>query len=90
MIIRFFIYMLLFYLGFKVVRSILNPGSKGAGRMFPSKPGEIDDIMIKDPVCNVYFPKREGIHLREKGKDLYFCSVQCRDKYLKQTTNETK
>jgi YHS domain-containing protein len=38
--------------------------------------------MIKDPFCEVYFPKRNGVHLNLSGKDLYFCSNQCKDKYL--------
>ncbi len=44
--------------------------------------GEIDDVMIKDPYCEVYFPKRNGVHLKVDGKDLYFCSKKCKDKYL--------
>lgn len=43
---------------------------------------QVDDLMIKDPVCEVYFPRREGVHLYDKGKDLYFCSTKCRDTYL--------
>ena len=44
--------------------------------------GEIDDVMIKDPVCKVYFPKRDGVHLKTDGQDLYFCSSGCRDKFI--------
>lgn len=43
---------------------------------------QLDDLMIKDPVCDVYFPRREGVHLNDHGKDLYFCSKECRDAYL--------
>lgn len=43
---------------------------------------EIDDIMIQDPFCEVYFPKREGVHLNAEGSDLYFCSPECRDKFI--------
>jgi YHS domain-containing protein len=46
------------------------------------EPSQIDDVMVKDPYCNVYFPKRDGIHLRFKGEDFYFCSETCRDKFL--------
>jgi YHS domain-containing protein len=38
--------------------------------------------MIKDPFCEIYFPKKDGVHLRIDGKDLYFCSEECRDKFL--------
>jgi len=43
---------------------------------------EIDDVMIKDPFCEAYFPKRNGVHLNFDGKDLYFCSSRCKDNYL--------
>jgi len=44
--------------------------------------GKIDDIMIKDPFCEAYFPKRNAVHLNIGGEDLYFCSTECKDKYI--------
>ncbi len=44
--------------------------------------GQIDDVMIKDPFCEAYFPKRNAVHLNVKGSDLYFCSKECRDNYV--------
>jgi YHS domain-containing protein len=42
----------------------------------------VDDVMVKDPVCEIYFPKREGLHLHDKGQDFYFCSTECRDAFV--------
>jgi YHS domain-containing protein len=50
---------------------------------------EIDDEMIKDPVCDIYFPKKDGVHLRFNGKDHYFCSTACRDKFVNLHAKET-
>lgn len=48
-----------------------------------NEPGmQIDDIMVKDPFCDVYFPRKSGVSLRIKGETLYFCSQECKDKYL--------
>lgn len=44
--------------------------------------GQIDDIMVKDPHCEVYFPKRNGIRTKIDGKEVYFCSTECRDNYM--------
>jgi len=44
--------------------------------------GHIDDVMVKDPYCEVYFPKRKGIPLKKDGELLLFCSEQCRNKFL--------
>lgn len=42
----------------------------------------VDDVMIKDPFCETYFPRRNGVHLQYEGRELYFCSTQCRDGFL--------
>jgi len=51
---------------------------------------EIDDVMVKDPFCEVYFPKRDGIRISHQGQDLYFCSTRCRDKFLEAHSDEQK
>jgi len=50
----------------------------------------VDDIMIKDPFCETHFPKRNGVHLLVDGKDLYFCSTECRDKFIASHQKEKK
>jgi YHS domain-containing protein len=49
----------------------------------------IDDVMVKDPQCQVYFPKRKGIPLNIDGEELLFCSEACRDQYLAEKNNHT-
>ena len=44
--------------------------------------GAIDDIMVKDPQCEVFFPKNEAVRARIGGRELFFCSTECRDKFL--------
>ena len=68
------------YFGYKILKSWI----AGSATKTLSKPptGRIDDVMVKDPYCHVYFPKREGIRLRVDGEDVYFCSKECRDKFL--------
>jgi YHS domain-containing protein len=70
------------YIGFRLLKSwiVKHISISQAGTNQP--PGEIDDIMIQDPVCQVYFPKRSGVHLHQNGKDLYFCSPECRQRYI--------
>lgn len=42
----------------------------------------IDDVMVKDPFCQAYFPKREGVRHLVDGQELYFCSEECRNGYM--------
>lgn len=44
--------------------------------------GQIDDVMVKDPNCDAYFPKRKGVALKMNGQELLFCSEQCRNEYI--------
>lgn len=47
----------------------------------------IDDIMVQDPYCETYFPRREGVSLRFDGEDLLFCSKKCRDAFVAEHSN---
>ncbi len=64
------------YLGYRFLKSMITAGHR------PAETGQIDDIMVKDPYCQVYFPRRNGVHLHSEGQDLYFCSAECKEKYL--------
>jgi YHS domain-containing protein len=41
-------------------------------------------IMVKDEMCNTYLPKEDALKANYAGKDFYFCSNQCRQKFLEQ------
>jgi YHS domain-containing protein len=46
-------------------------------------PKEIQDEMVLDPVCKVYLPKRQALVSKgPKGETQYFCSTQCREKFI--------
>jgi len=38
--------------------------------------------MVKDPVCGMYLDPRLAISLERKEETCYFCSEECRQKYL--------
>ncbi len=80
--IRFLIIIGIFYLAYRMLKSALlkgPPNKQGLGRKAGT---EIDDIMIKDPFCGTYFPQRNGVSAKIKGETLYFCSSECRNKYI--------
>ena len=45
---------------------------------------QVDDVMIQDPVCGIYFPRRNAVALRIENQDLHFCSAACRDRYVEE------
>ena len=38
--------------------------------------------MVKDEICDVYLPKDEAIKTIYQGKEYYFCSEKCKQKFL--------
>ena len=80
--IRFIILFVVGYVLYRSLKSWMFPAASSSRSVSSGTAAEIDDVMIKDPFCEAYFPKRNGVHLTFGGKDLYFCSNQCKDKYL--------
>ncbi len=70
------------YLAYRALKSWMFQNVSTDRTVTGKTTGEIDDIMIKDPFCQVYFPKRNGVHLKADGEDLYFCSKECRDRFI--------
>jgi len=70
------------YLFYRSMRSWMFRHSTSLKNGSDKPPAEIDDVMIKDPYCQTYFPRRDAIHLSFRGNDLYFCSKRCREKYI--------
>lgn len=74
----------LLYLCYRLLKTwvLKETSSQKAKAAFEKKADQIDDVMVKDPYCEVYFARRDGVHLTFKGKDVYFCSKECKDKFL--------
>ena len=80
--IRIIILLIVGYIAYRALRSWMFTNDGSSKSVSGRTAGEIDDVMIKDPYCEAYFPKRNAVHLSFGGEDLYFCSAQCKDKYV--------
>ncbi|MDY0231393.1 MAG: YHS domain-containing protein [Candidatus Saccharicenans sp.] len=81
MIIRVIILVLLLYLIFLVVRFFQSLGQssrppRSKSEALPKK------TMVKDEVCNTYIAEDEAIKEIQNGRVYYFCSQECRQKFL--------
>jgi len=70
------------YLLYRSMKSWMLRNTRPQNNVSGKAADQIDDVMIKDPYCEVYFPKRNAVHLNLSGNDLYFCSKECREKYI--------
>lgn len=40
------------------------------------------NYMVKDPICGMYLDLRLAVRMDRKDESLYFCSEECRRKFL--------
>jgi len=86
---KLLIFIAVLYFGWKGLKSYVLKKIFSANTVSGGRRTEIDDIMVKDPICEVYFPKREGVSLTVGGETFYFCSVECRDKFIASRSEKT-
>lgn len=79
---KFLLFLLLVYLCYRQIKKWTVKKGPASNVGFGEDPGNADDVMLKDPVCGVYFPKRESVTATVRGERLYFCSEKCRDLYM--------
>ena len=78
---KIILYAFLAYIVYWLYRffKVLNKGSKT-----PKAVKQPSGIMVKDEICNTYLPKEDAYKEEYAGKDYYFCSQECRQKFLEQ------
>ncbi len=75
------LYALLVYIIYKFIRLFQILGKKNKA---PRQPKQISGIMVKDEVCNTYLPREDAIKEIVEGKEFFFCSKECRQKFLEE------
>jgi len=80
MLVRLLIWLIVGFLVYTVFQMIRQALSKPSGTP-PEKTGRGEE-MVRDPACGIYVPRNDAVKTEIKGKARYFCSPECRDKYL--------
>ncbi len=77
---RFILYGILIYVVYRILKpwvvSLLKPSEDS------SVASSEDTELIRDPHCGTYFLRQRGVEARINGQKVYFCSEECRDKYM--------
>jgi len=64
------------YLVYRVYRSVSQSLGLG-GRPAPGPESRQPDVLVQDPVCLTFIPKREALKIHKDGRDYFFCSEGC-------------
>jgi YHS domain-containing protein len=78
--IRLIVYGILIYLGYRILKPWIASFSKSGDEDSTDLSGDTE--LIRDPHCGTYFLRQRGVEARIGGRKVYFCSEECRDKYL--------
>lgn len=81
---RLILYAFLLFIGYRVCKWALNSFKTEDLERLLHRNNEnvtVDDL-VKDPVCGVYVPVKSAFSANKDGKKVYFCSENCRDRYL--------
>lgn len=70
------------YFCYRAIKNWMMTGPPAPDKVSTASVGEIDDVMIQDPVCGIYVPKGNSVGLQYKGQELFFCSQECKDKFI--------
>ena len=84
---RLLILCFLIYLGYWVFKKWALPERSSTTPPEDVASIPVDDVMVKDPFCQTYLAKKQGVKSVINGKTHYFCSTACRDKYLEAIKN---
>lgn len=57
-------------------------GKQRAARDATPGPRQVAGPMVRDRVCNTFLPQSRAVVLVRDGKEHFFCSEDCRDKYV--------
>jgi uncharacterized protein len=76
---RIILYALLAYIVYKFIRVYQKLSQK---RYSPPQSKKSSGLMVKDEICNTYLPREDAIKELKEGKEYFFCSKECRQKFL--------
>lgn len=80
-VIKIILYALLAYMIYLLIR-FFRSLSRIKRTIQPSRPAS--GFMVKDEMCSTYLPKEDAIKEIYQGREYYFCSKECRQKFLEQ------
>ncbi len=81
MLIRLIVYIIIVYFIYKLFKILKKSKIEKSNhdQFQPEKTAGED--LIEDPVCHTYIPLSQAYKKTISGKDYYFCSKQCSEKY---------
>jgi uncharacterized protein len=65
-----------------LVRALLFPKRRPPHGAERRTDAAVTEEMVQDPLCRTYLPRSQAIRRRIRGREHFFCSPGCADKFL--------
>lgn len=78
------LFIILAYIGYRILKGFL-----ATQKISPPEARPADDT-VKDPVCGVYLTREDAVIGTVEGERIYFCSMNCLEKYRDQIHSKEK
>jgi len=79
---RLIFYAVWAYIIYSVYRFFRNVWRRVAPPAAKPEPRRVSGVMVKDEACGTYIPQDEALRETVGGKEYFFCSKECRKKFL--------
>ncbi len=53
----------------------------------PAAKGGEPDVLVQDPVCQTFIPRKEALRTEKDGRVYFFCSEGCLKRFLRSGSN---
>ena len=80
MLVRLLLWLIVGFLAYTVFQVIKQALMKPPGP--PPEKTARGEEMVQDPECKTFVPRSDAVRAQHKGQALFFCSDECRNKYL--------
>lgn len=82
LLLRLLIFLSAFWLFRRVLLFFSRGSTNKAGAAFGKERTKPSNDTVKDPICGMYMDPRLAIRVENEDGLLYFCSEECRQRYL--------
>jgi YHS domain-containing protein len=81
-LLRFLLYLGIGYLAYAIIKQVARSLGLWPQAPRPLEPEPGPDLLVQDPVCKVFIPRREALRTEKGGTTYFFCSEGCLKRFL--------
>ena len=80
-------YLILGYLIYWLVKKVAQSLGLWPQAPRPLEKNREPDVLVQDPVCQTFIPRREALKVEKDGKVYFFCSEGCLKRFRRSGSN---